>query len=259
MASTSAESAKSPPPSAKTNTARNIIVAVLVLPIIAVIGTTVLGEQSTEAARIKIATAGGKCKIERRIPAWLRMIAGDEFHTMLDQSVITEVTMEGENIGDAEVSKVVAANGLETLTIDNCKATSVCLNDVAKLKSLKSLTLSQTQVTDLSALAALPNLEKLDLNFSAVRDENLSSLGQFPKLHYLNVRGLMITDKGVVEIAKCSKLDYIHLGGAHLSPTGLQPLKVLKELKSIVLNDATFDNNDLQQLKEAIPGLAGGK
>ena len=259
MPATSAESAKPLPPSAKSNTARNIVVALLVIPIVAVIGATVLGEQTTEAARVKIATAGGKCKVERRVPAWLRVIAGDKFHTMLDQSVITEVTMEGENIFDAEVSKVTSANGLETLTIENCKASSGCLNDVAKLKSLKSLTLSQTQVTDLSALAALPQLEKLDLNFSAVRDQNLSSLSQFPKLHYLNARGLMITDKGVEEIAKCSKLDYLHLGGAHLSPTGLKPLKALKELKFIVLNDATFDNKDLDELKEAIPGLKGGK
>ena len=256
MTSTSTEMA--PPSTPAKSTLKRVSILILAVPLVALIGgglATVLGEQATEKVRVKIARAGGKCETIRRVPAWLRGVVGDKFHSIFDQTAIIGVKMSGDNIGDAEASTVSAAKELERLTIEKCKATSACLEEIAKLKSLRSLTLSETQVTELAPLAKLPELLTLDLNFSAVRDANLGSIGQFPKLKRLNLRGLMITDSGVEEIAKCSTLEFVHLGGAQLGPTGLKPLQAVKSLDLVVLNDAQFDPEDLKELKKAIPGL----
>jgi Leucine-rich repeat (LRR) protein len=255
MYSSPVESTPSAPQVASSGIFKKILGVVVGVPLVLLVGAAVVSlraESATEQQRREVAIAGGKCEIVRIVPGWLSGILGDDFHTFLDQSRITKVTM-GDKIVDEKVGRILAVPTLEILEFDRSPVTSACLSEIAKLSSLRSLTLSETQVTDISPLAALPNLIRLDLSFSKTRDADLSSLSQFPSLRAINARGLLITDKGVEEIAKCSQLEEVGLTGAKLSATGLRPLQGLKNLKKVMLLLAVYDSADLGALKAALP------
>lgn len=256
MSSSPVQTTPAAPQVASSGVVKKVLAALVGIPLALLVGAAVVSlraESVTEQQRQEVARAGGKCELVRVVPAWLSGIMGTEFHTFLDQTTITKVVMRGDNITDEKVSKIIAVPTLEILELDHCPVTSACLPDIARLTALRSLALTETQITDLSALASLPHLYRLDLSFSKTRDSDLSSLHQFPSLRTVNAKGLILTDKGVEEIAKCTEIEEICLSGATLSPTGLKPLQGLKHLKKLILVQAIFDGADVAALKAALP------
>ncbi|MEZ6033445.1 MAG: hypothetical protein R3C17_10155 [Planctomycetaceae bacterium] len=256
MSSSPVQTTPAAPQVASSGGLKKVLAALIGIPLALLVVAAVVSLQAesvTEQQRQEVARAGGKSELVRVVPAWLSGIFGSEFHTFLDQTTITKVTMQGDRINDEKVAEILAVPTLEILELDNCPVTSACLPSIAKLTSLRFLTLSETQVTDISALAVLPNLYRLDLSFSKTRDADLSSLSQFPSLRAINARGLMVTDKGVEEIAKCVNLEQVGLTGSKLSPTGLRPLQGLKNLKKVSLLQAIYDGGDLAALTAALP------
>ena len=71
---------------------------------------------------------------------------------------------------------------------------------LSHLKSLKSLDLSGTQVSDVTALANLKHLERLTLTGTPVRD--LTPLGELASLQRLNLDGTPVSKEAVEKLQK---------------------------------------------------------
>ena len=90
----------------------------------------------------------------------------------------------GPNI-NTFLEKYEKSDTVESLNIFNGNEVLDMAKWVCKFTSLKSLYLAGIQVTDISNLPCLTNLEKLDLSVTCVN--NISSLVQMP-LKYLNLK-----------------------------------------------------------------------
>lgn len=239
------------------NRLKKVLLAVVLAPLIAFIalGANALRLQSVmEQKRREVGMAGGRCEIERRVPAFVQMVAGQDFHTFLDDRVIVSVSMTGPKITDDRLASLGGLPDLEALDLQDASVTSAGLQSLANLKSLKQLNLANTQVTDLSALAALPRLESLKLDFSRqIQEEHLSALAELSGLRTLSAKGLRLRDGGVAAIAKCTQLEDLNIGGAILGDTGLAPLQQLKGLKRLILEYAQVSGDDLAALRAALP------
>lgn len=257
MSTTTAEQAGATSVGSPTNRFRKVLLAVVLAPLVVFIalGANALRVQNVmEQKRREVGMAGGRCEIERRVPAFLSAIGGQEFHTFLDDRVIVSVSMTGPKITDDRLASLNGLPDLVALDFQDANVTSAGLQSLANVKSLKQLNLANTQVTELSALAALPQLEHLKLDYSRqIQEEHLAALSQLSGLRTLSAKGLRLRDGGVAAIAQCTQLEDLNIGGAILGETGLAPLQQVKGLKRLNLEYAQVSRDDLAALRAALP------
>lgn len=238
------------------NLPKKVGIAVLCLLLAAFAGLealSLMGAQRTEDLRREVGVAGGKCRFEDRTPALLTSVLGESSPSFMDYPVIVEVTMSGAKIGNDNLAKLPQLPDLKVLNLEESQVTSDGLDAILPLKSIKTLSLRDTPVTDITPLAELPHLEELNLNFSRCRGEHLSSASELKHVTVLLAGYLEVTDAEVVELAECSQLEELSIAASHLGEHGLQPLTALQNLKTLVLSDARYDAADLKAFEAARP------
>lgn len=258
MSNPAPQSAVVTPAPASSGTVKKLVIGTLCGLLLAFLGLEVvslLAAQQTEQNRRAVGMAGGRCETERRVPAWLQSLAGENLHSFLDETVIVSITLAGNTIGDEQLGKIPHLPALRMLDLHDSQVTSAGLNSIAHLKSLQLINLSNTPVTDITPLSPLPKLEALQLNFSQVRREHLRGLSQLQHLKELGTGYIQVDDQGVRDIAKCTTLEKLSLAASDLGEHGLEPLQSLKQLRSLVLKDAKFNAADLAALEAACPDV----
>ncbi len=104
------------------------------------------------------------------------------------------------------------------------------------------------QITDLTPLADLENLERLHLSGTQVSD--LTPLTGLTNLESLILRGTQVSD--LQPLAGLKKLNWLLLERTHVS--SLKPLSDLKNLKQLWLfNDSQVDQKEIEELQQALP------
>jgi len=109
------------------------------------------------------------------------------------------------------------------------------------------VTLYNTQVSDLSPLAELKNLEELKLGNTQVSD--LSPLAQLNNLRELSLYNEQVSD--LSPLASLKKLEELLLGNTQVSD--LSPLMELRNLKVLRLANTQASDEQVQRLRKALP------
>jgi internalin A len=131
-------------------------------------------------------------------------------------------------------------------------ATDEDLSYVAEIKTLKRLDLSLTLVTDkgIKELEKLRQLEDLDLETAeALTDASMNYVKNIPALRRLNVRGVDITDVGMPAIAQMTGLTSLDLSHTMLEDVGLENLPALTNLEELYLGGDMITGINLNFLK----------
>ena len=99
---------------------------------------------------------------------------------------------------------------------------------VAALKELEILNLPDARLTDagLRRLASLDRLTLLRLGSPDVTDAGLASLRDLPRLKFLHLMGVPLTDAGVDHVAAIGTLESFYLDGGNATDAGLSRLLV---------------------------------
>jgi len=234
-----------------------MILLVLLVPLAVFMvleANTLRQEQQTEQSRRRIGAAGGLSTTERRVPDWLLPMVGPDAHSFLDRTAIVGVTMKGPEIGDEQLAKVVDLPDISWINLGESNVTSAGLASVAKLKSLRTVDLTNTQVSDLTELTNLPELADLRLDYcSKVNLEHLPALAKIPSLRALGANSLRLQDEGIAVLAENTGLEQLHIMGTRVTDTGLAPLQKLKNLKQLKLTYSTYNRDDLAAFRKAVP------
>lgn len=236
---------------------KNLVTLLLIVPValfIAIEVPTLISERAVELKRREIGRVGGRCEIKRECPAWLKRIAGEDFHSFLDRSTIVGVNMSGEKIDDQSLSSLVGLTDVRYLTLEDSRVTEKGLEIVAQLKTLRMLNVRNTLLRDFSRLEALQELETLLVDFGKVRDEQFVTLTRIPHLRQLSASRTQMSDAGVAEISKSKSIEELNISYATLGEHGLAPLQGMTNLKVLVLEKSTYNPADLEAFKAAVPG-----
>jgi Leucine-rich repeat (LRR) protein len=162
--------------------------------------------------------------------------------------------MTGPEVGDDQVAQVVDLPDLRWINLGESKVTSAGLVSVAKLKSLVTVDLTNTEVSDLNELIKLPQLADLRVDYCRnINLEHLPALTKIPTLRALGANSLRLQDEGIAVIAECAGLEQLHIMGTKLSDNGLVPLHKLKNLKELKLMYSTYNRDDLAAFRQAVP------
>ncbi|MEM6365455.1 MAG: hypothetical protein AAF745_13595 [Planctomycetota bacterium] len=158
--------------------------------------------------------------------------------------------------------------GLLDVAINGNKITDECINDLVKIRHLRSLNLSSTTISPagISKLRASTTLQHLTLYGGSVTDEHLVGLTGFPNLQSLQIirapisdNGLRsvgtidrlkqldilqcsnITDAGILEIGQLENLERLHVMQAALNDASLKAIAKLRRLRTLCLDGPITD------------------
>ncbi|XP_008306425.1 F-box protein At3g58530-like [Cynoglossus semilaevis] len=106
---------------------------------------------------------------------------------------------------------------------------------------LRLLSIKQTKVKDVSALAELSSLQTLNLDRTGVSEASLRCLATLPALTFLTLADIPVTDgNDALQIIAGLKLTHLVLPGRHtVSDSGLSHLSALSLLSELDLTDYT--------------------
>ena len=136
--------------------------------------------------------------------------------------------------------------GLQMLELNDTGMTNKGMLYLRKLRSLKSLVLSENRVsgTGLAVLQDLPHLKYLDCEIGAT-DVDLKVLGQISSLRWLRIRMGRIRGPGLAELVHLPHLERLCLAGrTGLSDRHIRYLQSLTNLKGLTLRGTNYPLTD---------------
>lgn len=165
--------------------------------------------------------------------------------------VVEEVTLEDPAIDAAvrealqlEADHVIYTNELWQLTELEIPADTKSLNDLAHLRFLEKLTISEVDFESYEPLSNLKVLSELVILNTDLTTEHLSVIGKLPELKHLTIAGCGIS--AIENLSGCNKL--VHLDLNNNAVRDLEPLKDLRELEYLNLSHNAI--SDLSMLKD---------
>lgn len=194
----------------------------------------------------------------------------------MDQLPIERFFLEGVQLRNLTPAGFVVAcsnlsrcSRLTAVRVRSSELDGESLRRVAKLNFLRELEL--THVFDIKgsewlALAALPELESLSLNYSPHAKEFCRAVGQFPRLRSLAIAACPVSDDMLVELRPIRNLETLKVYSLFLTDSAVDPLTELRSLKHLDLRTPNLTDEvwnklvKLDRLEELqIGGYSEGK
>jgi internalin A len=124
------------------------------------------------------------------------------------------------------------------------------LKEMAALQNLQKLDLSRTHVTGagLKEMVCLQNLQTLILDNTRVTDAGLKELATLKNLQRLDLNNTQVTDAGLKDLAALKNLESLDLNGTHVRDAGLKDLAALKNLEFLNLMGTNVTDPGLKDL-----------
>ena len=128
-------------------------------------------------------------------------------------------------------------------------------SNIAAMKNLEKLNLRDTMITDegLGALAGLSKLTDLDLYGTKISDAGMGHLAALPNLKRLNLQGAGITDAGLDPILKLTQLEELNLYRTMITNAGLEKLARLPRLTKLDIRYSRVNRGGVTALRAALP------
>ena len=126
----------------------------------------------------------------------------------------------------------------------------VRLEHLARLKSLRTLSMADLQITDagLEHLRGMTDLQSLWLLAPNVGDAGLEHLKGLSKLRYLSLFATKVTDTGLEHLTGLTMLEELRLSSTNVSDPGLVHLKALTNLQLLNLDSTKITDAGLEHL-----------
>jgi hypothetical protein len=128
-------------------------------------------------------------------------------------------------------------------------------DDKSPGRPVLAVNLSRTRMTGagLKELAALKQLQVLDLAYPPLTGAGLKELAPFTQLQTLNLSATEVSDAGLKELAALQQLQSLDLSQTKVTDAGLKELAALKQLQSLDLAFTAVTDAGAAQLRKALP------
>jgi Leucine-rich repeat (LRR) protein len=165
-------------------------------------------------------------------------------------------------VNDDGFDALSSLESIEELGIGGNKMSGLALPLLRLLPNLKSLNVNGSQRTDsgrwglmltdvnIESIAALTQLEVLNMGGSIVSDPGMKSLESLLNLQELDLSRMELSEKGLEPLAKLPKLRRLSLWeNARIDDRALQPLLALKNVDTLDLGDTSIGDAVLAGLE----------
>ena len=175
---------------------------------------------------------------------------------------LKRLLLKKEQATDTALAKLVNLENLEEIHIWNASAVSDAgTAHLAKLKSLKSIFISNSNITDksLRSFSSLPRIENLSLPGNQFTDKGLENIQHMSRLTslWLGLGKNEITDDGLQFLAKLTNLETLDLQHSKITDDGLTSLHSLKKLRNFHYSGSGVTKQGFANLQKELPKLQG--
>ena len=160
----------------------------------------------------------------------------------------------------SEAGGAVSLDSAGRIVAVDLRASWVTDSDMAALAALPNLTrldLSLTRISDhgLQQLKTAPAITDLNLCYAElITDAGLSAVKGWKHLTRLNLRGTKVTDNTLQHLSAVTPLESLDIGSAQITDVGLDLITSLPNLKELTIGGNKLTDNGLQPLRQ-LPGL----
>ncbi len=216
----------------------------------------------TDALSKEVAALGGLVTVEPGGPAWMRTAAGDPPMRLFDRLVVVGLNDKtnphfkdyklNAAVNDAWLERISGLPDLRSLDVANADVRGPGLRHAGTLRSLESINLTLTPITDdaLAALADLASLKVLGLASTKVTGTGMRALQGLRRLENLNFHSTPVNDAGLEWIGKMSSLRRLEIVHTQFSDAGTPSLAGLVALERLQLGSRKATGAGLAFLKE---------
>jgi len=185
-------------------------------------------------------------------PQWARRILGEEFFQTPDAISFKRNTVA---LRSEELQPLKNLPGLVSLHLDGCGISDDHLVNVAALRKLDLLSLTNNRITDdgLASLAELNELETLSLSKNQIKGMGLQYLATLPHLRELFLYDNPISDDELVYLAHAESLEMLGLAGTKITDDGLKYLEGLLKLRYVSLTRTQVTREAAARLRQKLP------
>lgn len=169
----------------------------------------------------------------------------------------TEIITADESLDDAALALLADLPTLKHLAIEHFQGTPDGLRPIAALPNLQRLQLRGGEVGDdaLAVIADCASLKNLNLPDAQFSDVGLGALRTLPQLELLRFHTPHVSDQGLARIAEMKSLRFLHLISVPVTDQGLAYLESMERLESFYIDDALVTDEGIERLLKALPGL----
>ena len=188
---------------------------------------------------------------DRWAPTWLRDWLGEDYFRR-----VTGIDLQGCEASDELVADIARLRDVQHLSLTQTKITDQALHHLARLTKLKALSLGFNGITNasLEQLAPLDELIFLDLDVTEVTDDGLPALNELAKLYHLKLYGNPITDRGAEVLSGIPTLGELDLGNTEITDEGIKHLAKLPILNRLRLDQMiTGQGQELRITDKSLP------
>lgn len=173
---------------------------------------------------------------------------------------LRELSLFRDFIGDDGVAHLNGLTAMEKLRLRDTVVTAKAISELAGMKKLRDLDLSECGLLEDDAMpqvAKLTSLTKLNLWLTRVSDKGVAALTTLPSLEWLNLDQTEISDEGLKQLAKIKGLTYLHVGSNQkITDVGVSSLSALKQLEHLVVSNCqNVTSGAIDELKSKLPKL----
>lgn len=130
-------------------------------------------------------------------------IDNSDLRTIGSMTTLTSLSLKSTNVDDEGLTSLSRLQRLESLHLNDTPITDTGLQRLAPLKSLKVIDLSGPgEISDLSPIATLPELEWLLLRESKLSDAALNTLSTAPALKRLTLTDAEYSESALKDLQK---------------------------------------------------------
>ncbi|MBP9091666.1 hypothetical protein KBI23_11590 [bacterium] len=171
---------------------------------------------------------------------------------ILKLSTLVELRLDFLNLTSQDFVNLNEATALETLWLTGSSINDQILPLVQGVKTLTSLTIKSTKISDASmkALAALPQLKNLHLP-ATISDSGVIDLASSSSIEDLDLSYTTITGKALSALADLKSLSTLYVNDTNLTDDSMAEVKNIRGLKVLFLNGTKVTDKCLEQLADA--------
>lgn len=160
-------------------------------------------------------------------------------------------------VGDKDLEQIGRVKNLKDLSISKTNVTGAGLKYLVQAKSLKRLDLSFDPISEaqLKSICDLQNLETLFMANCHLSNSSLFFIAKAPNIRRLSISlNSRINDTAVDFLAICPRLSKLEINGTEITYNGLVKLAKRRKLASLRISAEKFDEEKLRQLQILMPG-----
>ncbi len=167
----------------------------------------------------------------------------EDLLTHLDDCEALGVSSVNDEVALLLGSRATSPDGaaLRSLTLAQGRLSAAGFRAIASRTKLQALGFRGTSPSSLggpsgiAALAALPDLERLDLSYTYVTDEDLAAFSHAKALRWLMLESTKVGDAGIVPLAGATELRYVNISATKVGDAGVVAIAGLPHVQTLDL------------------------